>query len=68
MIREWVSVCANAAILQDQGRGFLVFGVEDRTHKRVRTTVRLKSLKRNGECPEKKRQTLCASGNLSSES
>jgi len=46
MIGEWVSACANAAILQDQERGFLVFGVEDRTHKQVGTTVCLGQLKK----------------------
>ena len=49
MIGEWVSACANAAILQDQERGFLVFGVEDRTHKQVGTNVRLERLQKGGE-------------------
>lgn len=40
-IGKYVSALSNSAILSAQQRAFLVFGVEDKTHKVVGTTVRL---------------------------
>lgn len=48
-IGEYVSALANAAILAGSERAFLVFGVEDGTHRLVGTKVRLAALKRGGE-------------------
>lgn len=45
VIGTWISACANAAILADVDRAFLVFGIENRTRRRVGTTVRLGTLK-----------------------
>lgn len=49
LIGKWVSACANAAILSGKERAFLVWGVEDKTRRRVGTTVRLCDLKKGGE-------------------
>lgn len=49
MIGRWISACANAAILEGKERGFLVFGVENRTHSLLGTTVHLDSLQKGGE-------------------
>ena len=49
VIGRYISACANAAILDGKERGFLVFGVEDRTRKRVGTDIRLDQLKKGGE-------------------
>ncbi|MBY0567320.1 MAG: putative DNA binding domain-containing protein [Hyphomonadaceae bacterium] len=48
-IAQYVAGLSNAAILAGQERGFLVFGVEDATHKIVGTTVALKSKKIGNE-------------------
>jgi predicted HTH transcriptional regulator len=49
MIGEWVSACANAAILANKDRAFLVFGVENKTKQLVGTSVRLQEMKKGGE-------------------
>lgn len=48
-IGKWISACSNAAILAGKQRAFLVFGIEDQTHKKVGTTIKLQSLKKGGE-------------------
>lgn len=48
-IGQYVAGLSNAAILAGKERAFLVFGVEDRTHKRVGTSISLKSKKVGGE-------------------
>ncbi len=48
-IGEYVSALANAAMLAGRDRAFLVFGVEDKTKRRVGTNVRLAGLKQGGE-------------------
>lgn len=49
MIGSWISACANAAILAGKERGFLVFGVSDKTKQLVGTTVNLGAMKKGGE-------------------
>jgi predicted HTH transcriptional regulator len=49
MIGQWVSACSNAAILADKPRGYLVFGIENLTRKKVGTSVRLSDVKKGGE-------------------
>ena len=44
-----VSACANAAILAERDRAYIVFGIENGTKTRVGTTVRLHSVKKGGE-------------------
>src|ERR1051326_401991 len=44
-----VSACANAAMLVEKDRAFIIFGIEDATKRKVGTTVRLQSLKKGGE-------------------
>jgi len=48
-IGEYVSALANAAMLAGRDRAFLVFGVEDRTGRKVGTQINLKKLKRGAE-------------------
>lgn len=48
-IGQYVAALSNAAILAGKERGFLVFGVENKTHKLVGTTISLKSKKAGGE-------------------
>jgi ATP-dependent DNA helicase RecG len=48
-IGEYVSALANSAMLADKERGFLVFGVEDKTRKKTGTTIRLGGLKKGSE-------------------
>ena len=48
-IGEYVSALANSAMLAGRDRAFLVFGVEDRTRKRVGTELRLQQLKQGNE-------------------
>ena len=48
-IGEYLSAAANAAILAGKERAFLVFGIEDKTRKKIGTTVRLKELMNGGE-------------------
>ena len=49
MIGECISACANAAILAGKERAYLVFGIEDKTKRKIGTTVRLDGMKVGGE-------------------
>lgn len=49
MMGEWISACANAAILAEKDHGFLVYGVEDKTRKKTGTSIRLRNVKKGGE-------------------
>jgi predicted HTH transcriptional regulator len=49
LIGRTISACANAAMLADRDRAFIVWGIENRTKKRFGTTVRLGDLKKGGE-------------------
>ena len=48
-IGERISALANGACLHNQPFGYLIFGVEDKTHKIVGTTFKVKSAKKGGE-------------------
>ncbi|RFB87652.1 transcriptional regulator [Rhizobium leguminosarum bv. trifolii] len=48
-IGEYVSALANSAMLLGRDRAFLVFGIEDRTKRRVGTELRLQQLKQGNE-------------------
>jgi ATP-dependent DNA helicase RecG len=48
-IGEYVSALANAAMLAGRDQAFLVFGIENKTKRRVGTTVRLSELKQGNE-------------------
>ena len=48
-IGETVSALANGAMLRDRERAFIVFGVEDKTHRKVGTPIRLSKLKKGSE-------------------
>jgi ATP-dependent DNA helicase RecG len=48
-IGRCVSACANAAVLEERDRAFIVWGIENHSKKRVGTSVRLNALKRGGE-------------------
>ena len=48
-VGQYVSGLANSAILQGEAHAYLVFGVEDETHKIVGTTVSLKDAKVGNE-------------------
>lgn len=48
-IGEYVSALANSAMLAGRDRAFLVFGIEDRTKKRLGTELRLQQLKHGNE-------------------
>lgn len=48
-IGEYVSALANAAMLADRDRAFLVFGIDAETHAKVGTSIKLKRLKKGGE-------------------
>jgi ATP-dependent DNA helicase RecG len=48
-IGRCVSACANAAMLIERDRAFIVFGVQDRTKRRLGTSVRLRELRNGGE-------------------
>ncbi|ACP21988.1 hypothetical protein NGR_b05290 (plasmid) [Sinorhizobium fredii NGR234] len=48
-IGEYVSALANSAMLAGRDRAFLVFGVEDRTKRRVGTELRLQQQKQGNE-------------------
>lgn len=49
LIAKTVCACANAAMLADKERAFVVWGIEDRTLERVGTTVRLAKILKGGE-------------------
>lgn len=44
-----ISACANAAILQDKDRAFIVFGIENKTKQKVGTSVRLHAVQKGNE-------------------
>lgn len=46
---ECISACANGAMLAGQERAYIVFGIENRTKKKVGTDVRLNELKKGAE-------------------
>lgn len=48
-IGEYVSALANAAMLAGRDRAFLVFGIEDKTKRRIGTNVRLSELRHGNE-------------------
>jgi predicted HTH transcriptional regulator len=49
LIGEYVSACANSAMLLERDRAFIVFGIEDGTRRLVGTQVRLGTMKKGGE-------------------
>jgi len=48
-IGERISALANGACLHDQPFGYLIFGIEDKTHKVVGTTFKVKTAKKGKE-------------------
>lgn len=48
-IGSCVSACANAAVLEERDRAFIVWGIENRTKRRVGSSVRLGELRKGGE-------------------
>jgi ATP-dependent DNA helicase RecG len=48
-IGEYVSALANSAMLADRDGAYLVFGVEDKTRRKLGTSIRLASLKKGAE-------------------
>jgi ATP-dependent DNA helicase RecG len=48
-IGEYVSALANAAMLADKDRAFLVFGVENKTRRKLGTTIKLAALRKGSE-------------------
>lgn len=48
-IGERISALANGACLHSQPFGYLIFGIEDKTHKVVGTTFKVKTFKKGGE-------------------
>ncbi len=48
-VGRYVSGLANSAILQGEPRAYLIFGVENKTHKIVGTKIKLKAEKKGGE-------------------
>lgn len=49
LIGRTISACANSAMLVEQDRAFIVWGIENKTKKKVGTTVRLKELTKGAE-------------------
>ncbi|HWX85251.1 MAG TPA: ATP-binding protein [Xanthobacteraceae bacterium] len=49
LIGRTISACANAAMLADRDRAFIVWGIENGTKQRLGTTVKLNSLKKGNE-------------------
>jgi ATP-dependent DNA helicase RecG len=49
LIGRTISACANAAMFADRDRAFIVWGIENKTRKKLGTTVRLNSLKKGAE-------------------
>jgi predicted HTH transcriptional regulator len=49
IIGEYISALANAAMLAQRDRAFLVYGVDDKTHGVVGTKVRLRDIKKGNE-------------------
>jgi ATP-dependent DNA helicase RecG len=48
-IGKYISAASNGALLAGKERAFLVFGIDDKTHKRIGTDVRLHAQKKGGE-------------------
>jgi predicted HTH transcriptional regulator len=48
-VGEYISALANAAMLEGRDRAFLVFGIEDKTKRKIGTKVRLTDQKKGGE-------------------
>lgn len=48
-IGEYVSALGNGAMLADRDRAYLVFGVDDKSRKKVGTTIRLQELRKGNE-------------------
>lgn len=48
-IGRCVSACANASMLAGKERAFIVWGVQDRSRRRLGTNIRLNLLKKGGE-------------------
>ncbi len=48
-IGQTISACANAAILANRDRAFIVWGIENKTKRRVGTAVQLRSLTKGSE-------------------
>lgn len=49
LIGEYVSALANSAMLANRDRAFLVFGIEDKSKRRIGTTIKLHELKKGAE-------------------
>ena len=49
LIGRCVAACANAAILAEKDRAYIIFGIENGTKARLGTTVRLRDLRKGGE-------------------
>jgi len=49
LLGRCISACANGAMLAGKERGFIVFGIENGTKKRVGTAVRLKEIRKGNE-------------------
>lgn len=48
-IGKCVSACANAAMLGSHDRAFIVWGIENRTKRRLGTTIRLEAIRKGNE-------------------
>jgi ATP-dependent DNA helicase RecG len=49
MIARTLSACANAAMLADRDRAFMIWGIKDGSREKVGTDIRLSKLKKGGE-------------------
>jgi ATP-dependent DNA helicase RecG len=49
LIGRTISACANAAMLADRDRAFIVWGIENKTRTKLGTTIRLNDLKKGKE-------------------
>lgn len=49
VIGRTASACANAAMLAEKHRAYIVWGIENKTKKRLGTTIKLTDLKKGGE-------------------
>lgn len=48
-IGQTISACANSAMLQERDRGFIVWGIENKTKRKLGTTVRLTEITKGAE-------------------
>lgn len=48
-IGRYISACANAAILAERDRAYIVFGIENKTKKKLGTAVQLHNMKKGNE-------------------